>query len=584
MAQGVADSSTPKKTAYPFKTRLVLAALVSFAFVFSVLLFIPYELYLGNTADFSFTFGYFWGPIALVGAGVFVVLTGLLCLCRGWLFRSLAALVFGFTLAGYIQSMFMNGMMQDMNGVEETWSGPQVIGNLVIWLVVALIPLVISLFWQKLWQTIVQFGSAALVVIQAVALLSMSFSTTLPAIDSRLTDKGLLEVSGNGKNVVLFVLDKFDQTYMDKALSVDPEVTDGLKGFTYYPDATGSYCYTHVAMPYFLSGVHIGEYNPTDAQLTETLESSPYFGFLSENVEDIGIYTGEKYIPSKMAQNRITNFQSAPYQLNGRQIIKTSLKSSFYRIMPFQFKPYFAYYSGEFNEAIEVQDGVEYNFYNPETHMTDADLLDSLEGGGIQVNEDTNGSYRLIHLAGVHEPLHLDEKGDYREEETSHAQSSAGELKIVAAYAKALEEKGLFRDATIIVTGDHGATWVLEEGNDDNINVNPLFLYKPAGVGYDTAFSTSAAPVSHADIFPTVVETLGGDGEFYGRVLDTIAEGEERERYYYWCRVNPIASEYESHLQVEYAINGDARELSNWKETGKVFMPHGTTEYVLPEK
>ena len=36
--------------------KLLLASLVNFAFIFSVLVFIPYETFFGNIAEFTFTF------------------------------------------------------------------------------------------------------------------------------------------------------------------------------------------------------------------------------------------------------------------------------------------------------------------------------------------------------------------------------------------------------------------------------------------------------------------------------------------------------------------------------------------------
>ena len=155
------------------------------------------------------------------------------------MFGIMLSLLTGITLAGYAQSMFMNGMMDKMSGVAETWSGTQVVINLVIWIAIAIAPAIVCIFTKKIWKTVCSFASVLLIGVQAVALISMMFTVDVPKVDTRITSKDLCEVSGDN-NVIVFVLDRFDQTYIDRTLSVYPEALNGLRGFTYYPNATGS--------------------------------------------------------------------------------------------------------------------------------------------------------------------------------------------------------------------------------------------------------------------------------------------------------------------------------------------------------
>ena len=65
----------------------------------------------------------------------------------------------------------------------------------------------------------------------------------------------------------------------------------------------------------------------------------------------------------------------------------------------------------------------------------------------------------------------------------------------------------------------------------------------------------SNAPVSQAELIPTILEAVGADGSDYGRTFEDISENEERERMYV---------DVYSYFTVQYMINGDAADLESW--------------------
>ena len=93
------------------------------------------------------------------------------------------------------------------------------------------------------------------------------------------------------------------------------------------------------------------------------------------------------------------------------------------------------------------------------------------------------------------------------------------------SYTDQLKELGLYDDAVIIVTGDHGM-----HSAPDNM---PIFYIKQAGEHHDE-MQHSSAPIHHSDYLATCLKASGlwkdGDEELFGRSVFDIGEDEERER------------------------------------------------------
>lgn len=556
--------------------KIGFAAFIDFAFAFSVFVFIPYEVYLGNVVEFNFRLNEFWMPV-VIGIVLFTCIFIIHIFLKGFLYDLYTSLVFGGTLACYVQSMFLNGMMKRLDGTEIAWDKSNTIINLCIWIGIVLVPCLICKFKRELWKMLCEVGTLVIVGAQAIALVSLLVTAQVPTIETKISDKGIYEVS-KSNNVIIFCLDKFDQKFIDRMLELYPDALDEMKGFTYYPNATGKYCYTHIAIPYLLSGNIIPEYNPTDEQYCKQLETSNYFDCIAKNAGNVGIYTNEYCVRSSVARSKIDNCISLEYSLEQKTIAKACIKSSLYRVMPFAFKGRFEYSSENFNKAVNVYGDVQ--GYNPDTHETDAKMLDVLENTGLTINEKYGKSaFRFIHLKGTHDIYELNDNGDYTGEVTSVEQCAAGDFKVVSKYCEELERLGLFEEATIIVVADHGLGYVLKEDSDEYRNVNPIFFYKPAGVTRTEALKTSLAPVAHDDIFATVMNSFGEDGSQYGYTIDEIHEDMERVRYFYWCYQDPEITDRESCIHIEYEIKGDSRDNANWKETGKYIYPNNNPRH-----
>ena len=547
--------------------------LAAFAFSFTYVVFAPYETFLGNASEFRFDFSWLWGIVALKGLLIFSFVALMLMFLKGRLKIVATALVFGVTIAGYVQAMLFNGMMHNLDGTETGWSGSSVTVNLIIWIAIAVLPAVICLIIKKHWRKICSAGSALIAGMQVVAMVSLILTSAQPNVGSLMSYAGIYEVSAKN-NVIIFVLDKFDQTYVDKMLTAFPNSLDGLKGFTYYPNATGSYCFTHVAVPYLLTGDRIPEYDPTDEQVISQIDNSEYFKYITEHTGSLCIYTDEFNIRSNDARSKIDNCVSTNYIVDEAGILEASRKASLYRLLPFKYKQNYVYDSSNFNSALTsmaTDDYYSLDDYDSEAAMDKAILKDGLS----ENKQYGDNSFRFIHVKGAHGSYKLNENAEYLEtpisaEDGGLEKTAAGSMKLVSDYLKELNDLGLYKDATVIITADHGNAHVIESDDDTARNVNPIMFFKPAGAGYDQPLKTSNAPVSHDDIFPTVIRALGGDYTKFGRCLDEIGENENRTRYFYWVFRDLDEPNIRTYYHKEYAVTGDARDNANWHETGKI--------------
>ena len=92
-------------------------------------------------------------------------------------------------------------------------------------------------------------------------------------------------------------------------------------------------------------------------------------------------------------------------------------------------------------------------------------------------------------------------------------------------------------------------------------------MIKPAKADTQVPLKISVSPVSHEDIFPYVIKMLGGDYSKLGTPVDEVSETAQRKRYHYNTETDK--NQKETFLR-EYVIEGDGRDINNYKPTGNV--------------
>ena len=146
-----------------------------------------------------------------------------------------------------------------------------------------------------------------------------------------------------------------------------------------------------------------------------------------------------------------------------------------------------------------------------------------------------------------------DEKG------TSSLEQTKGAFHILFSAFRKMKDLGIYKDAAIIITADHGSA-VSDTDPLQKATRIGLF-YKPAGSA-DTPLKTSHAPVSLKNIPATIAKSSGLDTKKYGKAIDEVGENENVTRFFYKGVINDYGTEIKAY---KYEINGDAGDFNNWK-------------------
>lgn len=560
-----------------FRARLATALLASLAFVFTFFIFGPFEIFLTNITFFAFSFDQLIAPILLAGFGMVALLTGILLLLRGKIYTYAVSFVFSIGLAGYLQGFFNvdHGSLDGATIVWQNFKGQAMLGML-LWAVLIILPLALQYFSRKLWRRIVCALSAVVVGAQIVALCTLIFPILYSGGFVDISNSGFLTRDGmytvsEQKNVIVFMLDRFDKDYADHQLKghpaigkqPDPAIAEGLKGFTYYENFTGSYTRTYPSVAYLLTGIKTDYSLPVidymEKAWTETtfLSDIRKAGFNSRIYSEINYMGGDIHFLEEEAEN--IGYPSSAIPAD--KLLTAMYGLSAYRYLPEFMKPYFHTYTGDlsYNYLYSNDSG------NLPYGLDDVRLRQELLQQGITVDHESKGCFLFYHLQGSHDPFVMDGDGnpatfsDYYE---GRFEQTRGNLKTVFAYIDMLKEKGVYDNTTIIITADHGLTGTIPEL--DGERVLSLFI-KPAGADPDAPLQRSNKQLCQDNLRASISSYFGlADGQGH-RTIESIGEDEEMVRYF-WMNGSDASKTHRDVNLITYKIVGDANDFSNWEK------------------
>jgi hypothetical protein len=295
-------------------------------------------------------------------------------------------------------------------------------------------------------------------------------------------------------------------------------------------------------------------------------EESDFLKTLKENNYNINIYTDSYYAynDAKDMQEYVSNSSASKYfkVIDTDKLAGDMLQISLFRYLPHLTKSWAADVSTSDFDKYIVYD-TEYPKYTTDTR----DLYRFLMDNTLETFDGAN-NFTFIHFTGCHLPIKYDENyeewqgGGYRNDPIAAMKQSFG---IINRYIDQLKALGLYEDATIIITGDHG--W--HGGSDIEVpllrpHVTALFVKESGRAG--EALKVNRAPVAQADIIPTILysEGLITDGSF-GKTVFEYTEGEARTRKYNFQSLQYNAAGDIDYEVVIYEIVGRARDFENWK-------------------
>ena len=556
----------------------------SLFFTMTVAFFSPMEVVLSNAGEFYFPFGNVWGFQMLVAFGAGIVLSLILFILPGRIGQIAAAVPLGLGLAAYIQAMFLNGAMVSLTGEKMKLTDGDKTINLIIWglilLAVLLFVILLGSRKQSLTHLIIRGVSMALLAMQTFGLVGMAVTT--PAQDEK--PEQYLSVDGQftmakDKNVIEFVLDTADGTFVREMLRLFPDLYDSLGGWVYYPNATSSYSRTYPSVTYMLTGEDCRMDLPVSTYVNQAFDNSSFLKGLYKAGTDVRVFTGNPELVSANAQDYISNSSGYRYNqfenLNLPKLEENLMKIALYKSLPYQFKNQFQYNILKINIS---------SFLRPELLSQDYSFMDPLFKDDFMiydpmtVTDRYSKAFRFYHLFGTHPGAdwneHLESVPDVENviwDLEFRARALRGSFSMIEEYIARMKDLGIYDQATIIVTADHGISdsTGMEYTLDRQTVSCPVMMVKYANCDISQPMRTDESPVAHEDIFATVEKALGAPvtGTGSGKALDEYSENEPRDRYYYH---SAFRTDLEGEVALrEYLINGDAEQLDNWHITGR---------------
>lgn len=542
--------------------KMLLNILVSFLLGFMIFIFGPAEIFFANISEFSFLYGEFAGYMALIFIATLLVLTAVLSVLPQKIHRIVSSLFLAISVAGYLQIMFLNKNLDLLGENPEGYhvSVQESVMNLIIWLVIFVAILIAAMRKNEMWKKTVIYASVFLISIQAVAMVSLLFTAPEDAYKRKqedwLSGKDQYVVGGN-KNIIVFVLDSFGSYHLSQMLEMYPDGADCLHDFIYYNNADSAYYATFPSVAHMLTGgevdssVTISEwcYNIWNNELTVD-----FYQDLMANNYKVNVFTPEPWIlvyanGCEILRDRISNVTDEPQkiQVNTKLLLKTLTKMSCYRMAPNILKSQF--YTNNLEYALivgESENGIIYK---------NTDFYEKLKENGLQKDDSSN--YVIFqHLNGLHE-YQADADGNYKEG-ASAEETARGCMTILEGYLNELKRLGVYDDAAIIITSDHGRP-------ENNENMQIVYFAKQPGEIHETSPVTNA-PISHCDLVPTLAQMAGLTYEKYGKSIIDYKQNEQRERTL-WVRTGD--PDYDpNEVYYCYTYTGDNESLIMKLEEG----------------
>ncbi len=559
--------------------KILTSLLAGFTVPFVLLICATFSVYFSNSAEFTFALWDFAPAFILISLGIFAVITIALLLTKGTLRHAIFTLCAFLVTAAFIQSLVTNMTFQGMPGdgnLQVTVSTGKIVINFTVWVILCAVFLWFGLLSKKAetGRSIMSFLLVLVLVMQTVSLIPAAINyanaqsdqndgTQAQNKDVYLTTDGMFELSSKD-NIVVIILDRFDDKYFKEFLRSDSEYLDSLEGFTYYEDNISKYPRTYPAVTSMLTGIE-NDYSGTRTQYFEKAYSTNTFlPDLKSNDYEINLY-----IPSYYAYDNadvfgdlVSNTSTAEgYTISSKgELVSKLFELSSYFWAPEIFKSN-SIGSSSFGEIVTLDgDAPKYEM----TETSDPEVYNTFAQTGL-TTQNKNNTFSFLHLRGCHSPYAMDENCNAVEKgSVTSLQQTTGCFKFISEYLKQMKKLGIYEDSTIIITGDHAA---LDSDSKEYANENLTGLLVKKSGDADTELKISTAQVSQDNLHATIVKSAGiKTSTDYGLAYDEIPEGENMTRTHYFQLYTGSERKDEN---LTYTITGNGSDFANWDITDR---------------
>lgn len=535
---------------------LVFMALCVLLPCFTFFVYAPIQLYVTNRNEFWFDMPAIVGLIAASAIAVFLALFAIGVLLKKKQHRYLyGALFFGLGVAIFIQGDYINLNLGVLNGAQIIWSDYLVrfMINAVIWGVIVLASIIAAKKVGKKYMRPACLGVAVILTLQVVtlAVLGISGDKKNNSFEYISTTENLFTLSEKD-NVVVFLMDMFDSSYLDELIAQDDPVLDDYDDFVYYRNHTGSYSTTNYSLGSLFINDYVDNAYPTfkEALNAQYVSEKNVFPVLAEQGCSLDVYCPmPTMLPDELYQAS-SSVKQEKYTVKNHLGFVTEL----YKMCATKFAP-------DFMKPLVWMDSSAFDAYKSVWGENDVYSIDNIALYQLfqnkKIEKDDAQHFKFIYGNGVHYPYINDENFNPIAESHSHEDAigaAKGVLKLCAQYIDMMKEAGVYDNTTIIIMADHGYYW-------DGVLTNPLMMIKPSK--HQAPFAISNAPTSHINFQGTVASALGynGDGKYGKSILD-ISETDTSDRLFYQYYLQE-GVQGEKYRLIEYRIapEGNGRKM-----------------------
>ncbi len=489
--------------------------------LFTGLFFGPLDIVNTNGAYLTFTAGdLFWPLLGLSALGT-LMSAALLALLPQRAGEAVRALLFALAFLFYIQGVFLGKELNALDGTQFRWQDDPAAawGNLALWLAVAAALTALALRFRETAGLLIPVACLALLLAQGVALATTWNPTADEGPNYQLDGSEQFVLSEQG-NIIVITLDQVSPSLFEDVLALDPALEEVFRDFTYYDNMAASYSLTFPSLCALLTGEKYDGSLPVKEYFQSAWhgDSAEYFyNTLHENGYIAKLYVESNYaaLTAENMLGKAANVVEAGSLVVRWPLLQRALSMSLYRYAPIMLKPLFCISTGQIVDVAEYR--------GAEKLCINTDFYPALLERGLQA-QDGAKNFVWYHTKGAHFPNTVGYDGLPLAKEADNSAESRlnqlhGYMVAVADYLQRLKDLGLYDDAAIILSADHGYYSDLQA----------VFLLK-APTQRQEAMSVSHAPIAQEDIPATILDLLGADYSPLGRSVYDIAEDESRVR------------------------------------------------------
>lgn len=379
-------------------------------------------------------------------------------------------------------------------------------------------------------------------------------------------------VFSQNKNIIVFIVDRFDGLWCDEFMELYPEISQELEGFTYYQNNVSQYTNTFPSMCNMLTHQQYDGSEWTDYfEKSWAEENVP--SLLKENDYQVNLLLDQPTTYGAMSRIEpyCDNYLTIPgltATVNEKKLGQIVHSLMLTRVLPYYAKEcipstqnnisdlkYFDFtYDGEYkNFSMGIVDP-----------NTDTDLYFYLKNANFQSSSSKN-VFTMIHLNGAHDTnddlIHMT-----GEENGSVIQRTIrANFEIILKYINSAKKLGVYDKTTFVIMGDHGR--IPESVIDSHLNMqSPIItalLIKPANAKQSDLIYDTNTGLSNSMFGASVLQYAGIDHQDFGySYQDIIESGQDVPRdfqHYQWSSIGSVR------FIEGFNIEGNARDFNNWK-------------------